>query len=189
MTGRIVTARHGRPALSRDLMITGRQFGEWWAAYDRSGLHADERPPEGLKEIAARADFVFCSTLPRARETARQALGEAREAVAQEMFVEAPLPAPPIDFVKLRPGQWGVVSRTIWFVGFSPNVEGHREAWRRVSKAADFLTGAAQDGEVLLCAHGYFNWMLDFVLRGRGWRRLHNGGHNYWSWREYEKPK
>lgn len=127
MTGRIITVRHGRPDLDRDLTITAREYGDWWSQYDASGLAAEERPPESLLKISAGAATILSSTLPRAIETARHIAGATRTVPADPIFVEAPLPPPPFpDFIKLRPGQWGVVSRTMWFM-------------RRICPARSFL--------------------------------------------------
>lgn len=191
MTGRIITVRHGRPDLSRDLRITSKEYGDWWVQYDASGLHPDERPPEGLLQLANRSATVLSSTLPRAIETARQATGGRRTVPADPMFVEAPLPPPPApDFIKLRPGVWGVVSRTCWFLGYAPDgVESHMESWGRVRKIVTRLADYAREGDVMLCAHGYLNWMLDQRLRKEGWVRTErDGGNHYWSWRIYEPP-
>jgi broad specificity phosphatase PhoE len=190
MTGRIITARHGRPNLSRDVRITAADYGDWWARYDASGLHPDERPPQSLIDLASKATTVLSSTLPRAIETARQATRGAREVPADPLYVEAPLPPPPVPLIKLSPGQWGVVSRFFWVFGYAPKgVETHREAWVRVDQAIDRLTRETAKGDVLLCAHGYFNWMLDKRLRALGWRRASREGSNrFWSWRVYEAP-
>jgi len=190
MSGRIITARHGRPNLSRDVRISAADYGDWWARYDASGLHPDERPPQSLVDLAAKATTVLSSTLPRAIETARQATRDAREVPADPVFVEAPLPPPPVPFLKLSPGQWGVISRFFWVFGYAPGgIETHREAWARVDQAIDRLTVQAATGDVLLCAHGYFNWMLDKRLRALGWRRAgREGSNHFWSWRIYEAP-
>ena len=188
MTGRIITVRHGRPNLDRDVRITAREYGDWWVRYDESGLHPDERPPKGLVKLASGAKTVLSSTLPRAIETARWVTGGARDVPADAMFVEAPLPPPPVPLVKLRPGTWGVISRSFWFWGYAPNgVENHFATWRRVANVSDRLIDLAQEGDVLLCAHGYLNWMLDRRMRRIGWKRVsRDGGNNYWSWRIYE---
>ncbi|MEO1137140.1 MAG: histidine phosphatase family protein [Pseudomonadota bacterium] len=191
MTGRIITARHGRPDLSRDVSITAREYGDWWARYDESGLHPDEKPPETLIELAKDAPTVLSSTLPRAIETAAKATG-GRESPADPMFVEAPLPPPPLpSFLRLRPGQWGVISRVLWILGYAPDgVEHHRETWERVGKIVSRLETHAADGDVVLCAHGYLNWMIDRRLKREGWTRAgREGGNHYWSWRIYERPR
>lgn len=187
MVGRIITARHGRPNLSRDVRINAGEYGAWWAQYDASGLHPDETPPQSLIDLAAKSKTVLSSTLPRAIETARLATKGGREVPADPMFIEAPLPPPPVPFLRLSPTTWGVVSRTFWFLGFAPaGTETHREAWKRVDEVADRLVALAERGDVLLCAHGYLNWMLDKRLRASGWRRAEReGGNRFWSWRIY----
>ncbi len=186
--GRIITVRHGRPALSRDVVISAREYGEWWAQYDRSGLQPGETPSDRLLALARDAGLILASTLPRAIETAARLTGGAREATLDPLFVEAPLPPPPVSMIRLRPGQWGVISRAFWVLGYAPGaVENHRATWARVRSAAAYLSDCTESGDVLLCAHGYFNWMMDRHLRGRGWRRVeHNGGNHFWSWRVYE---
>jgi len=189
MTGRIITARHGRPDLSRDVTITAREYGDWWARYDESGLAPEEQPPQGLIDLARGAATVMSSTLPRAIETALKATGGGRDVPADPMFVEAPLPPPPLpEFLKLKPGQWGVVSRIFWIFGYAPpGVEHHFATWRRVGEIAARLEDHASDGDVLLCAHGYLNWMIDQRLRKDGWDCVQrDGGNHYWSWRVYE---
>ncbi|MEM9014047.1 MAG: histidine phosphatase family protein [Pseudomonadota bacterium] len=191
MTGRIITARHGKPNLSRDKRIFAHEYGDWWARYDESGLHPDERPPEALVRLAQNAETVLSSTLPRAIETARHVTGVARTAPSDAIFVEAPLPPPPVPFLKLRPGTWGVISRSFWFWGYAPKgVETHPQSWRRVRQISTRLAEIAENGDVLLCAHGYLNWMIDHQLRRDGWSRVErSGGNNYWSWRIYEQPR
>lgn len=191
MSGRIITARHGRPNLARDVKITAREYGDWWARYDASGLHPDEEPPAPLVDLAAGARTVLSSTLPRAIETARDVTRGRRDVPADPIFVEAPLPPPPVPFVKLSPGQWGVVSRLFWILGYAPaGIENHWQTWRRVGEIVERLTGLAEDGDVLLCAHGYLNWMIDRRLRRKGWRRTgREGGNRYWSWRVYEPAR
>lgn len=188
MTGRIITARHGRPNLARDIKISARDYGDWWARYDESGLHPDEEPPPALIRFAENAATVLSSTLPRAIETAREVTRGRREVPADPLFVEAPLPPPPVPWLKLSPGKWGVVSRAFWLLGYAPpGVETRSEAWRRVDEIIDRLSDHARGGDVLLCAHGFLNWMIDRRLRRLGWRRASsNGGHHYWSWRVYE---
>lgn len=191
MAGHIITARHGRPNLSRDMRISARAYGDWWKRYDASGLHPDERPPTALVKLAEGAKTVLSSTLPRAVETARQVTSGKRSVPADAMYVEAPLPPPPVPYLKLRPGQWGVISRAFWVFGFSPvGVERVGDAWKRVDAIIESLQRHAERGDVLLCAHGYLNWMIHRRLTKRGWALAsQDGGHHYWSWRVYAPAK
>ena len=188
MRGRIITARHGRPNISRDVVISAREYGDWWARYDESGLHPDERPPARLVSVAQEAATVLSSTLPRAIETAAWVTDGKREVVKDQLFVEAPLPPPPLPFLRLRPGQWGVISRGFWTFGYAPGgIENHREAWDRVEAVIDRLSTLTERGDVVLCAHGYLNWMIDQRMSKRSWRRVaHDGGNHYWSSRIYQ---
>ncbi|NNU16380.1 histidine phosphatase family protein [Parvularcula sp. ZS-1/3] len=193
MTGMIVTARHGRPNVDRSVKITAREYGFWWANYDKTGLAPGQTPPDGLVNIASEAEVVLCSTLPRAIETADRVTNGARIVPRDALFVEAPLPPPPFfpDFIKLTPTTWGVISRAFWFVGYAPEgCESHRRARRRVKKVVERLTSEVDkvDGDVLLCAHGYLNWMVHRVLIKRGWKLVdHQGGNDYWSHRAYRR--
>lgn len=169
------------------MRISARAYGDWWKRYDASGLHPDERPPAELVKLAEAAKTVLSSTLPRAVETARQVTSGKRSVPADSIYVEAPLPPPPVPYLKLRPGQWGVVSRAFWVFGFAPRgVEPVRDTWKRVDAIIDTLGEHAERGDVLLCAHGYLNWMIHRRLTKRGWSLAsQDGGHHYWSWRVY----
>lgn len=193
MTGMIVTARHGRPDVDRSVKITAREYGDWWAGYDRAGLAPGQTPPESLVAIASEAKTVLCSTLPRAIETADAVVDDARIVPRDAMFVECPLPPPPLfpDFIKLTPTTWGVISRGFWTFGYAPSgVENHWGARRRVRAIADRLSQEAEtSGDVLLCAHGYLNWMLNSTLLKTGWQLVdHQGKNDYWSFRAYRRP-
>ncbi len=188
MSGRIITARHGRPDLSREVRLSAKEYGAWWSTYEETSLHDDETPPDALKAIAAEATHLWSSVRPRAIETARRAADFGREPKEDALFVEMPLPPPPLPLVKLKAGTWNVLSRIFWFIGYAPRgVESHLAAWRRIRAAAARLEEGADDGDVLLCAHGYFNWMMDVHLTRNGWRRVDRaGGNRYWSFRVYE---
>lgn len=190
MVGRIITARHGRPDVDRTVRISAREYGDWWANYDLAGLAPEESPPEALVKLAENCDIVLSSSLPRAIETAQKIVKSSRDVPQDPVFVEAPLPAPPVPFLKLNPTRWGQISRTFWFLGYAPKgMEGHIHSWKRVKKVADqLISHAATGGDVLLCAHGYLNWMIDEHIRRRGWVRVdHQGRNHYWSWRVYEQ--
>lgn len=174
--------------MDRTVRITAEEYGTWWANYDLSGLVPGQKPPKSLINIAKECDLVLSSSLPRAIETAQKVV-EGKRAVPQDpIFVEAPLPPPPVPYLRLTPTRWGQISRTFWFLGYAPeNTENHVESWRRVRQVTDRLIGHAMTGgDVLLCAHGYLNWMIDHHITKRGWDKVgHEGGNHYWSWRVY----
>jgi broad specificity phosphatase PhoE len=186
--GVIVLARHGRPKGDRRVRITWREYIDWWAQYDRDGLSEGQTPPPSLVELASKSHVIFASTLQRAIETA-QAAAPGRPIVQDAIFVEAPLPPPPIPG-KRRAKDWGVWARVFWWFGRAAGGETRAEAERRAEAAVATLTARALRGEnVLLCAHGWFNRMMRPVLRAQGWRCVEDHGDKYWSYRRYEKVR
>ncbi|HVK79112.1 MAG TPA: histidine phosphatase family protein [Verrucomicrobiae bacterium] len=186
--GTIVIARHGMPHVDRSVRIDHRGYRDWWANYDLSGLHPDEKPPEKLLRLAEASDVIYASTLQRAIHTAQMVAG-GREIVTDPVFIEAPLPPPPI-WGNRSPGAWGVWARAAWMLGRHEDGESREEAELRAEAAVATLTAQALRGQnVLLCAHGWFNRMMRPILRRQGWREVEDCGDYYWSHRRYEKVK
>jgi hypothetical protein len=186
--GFIIIGRHGRPRGDRRTPIGWRAYKEWWAEYDRAGLSDGQVPPPGLLKAAAAADAIFSSTLPRSIETA-VAIAGGKPIVTDAVFIEAPLPPPPI-WGKRTPRHWGVLARIAWWLGRADGEESRGEAELRAHAAAATLTARALRGEnVVLMAHGWFNRMMRTVLRQSGWRCVEDGGDAYWSFRRYEYRK
>ena len=187
--GAITLTRHGEPALSRKCLITARQYGDWWAKYEIGGLLAGQTPPPELVATAQGAGAIYAATRQRAQETAAAAAA-GREVMSDVLFIEAPLPPPPIpDWIKLSPKWWGVVSR-FWWHAFDHHggQETRAEAEARAEQAARKLIARAETGQdVLVFAHGYFNHMVGARLKADGWKLVHNQGFKYWSQRRYEK--
>jgi broad specificity phosphatase PhoE len=184
--GTIVIARHGQPHADRKVRIDQAGYRDWWAGYDRAGLHPDERPPEALVRLAEASDVIFASTLQRAIHTAQMVAG-GREIITDPVFIEAPLPPPPI-WGRRSPRAWGVWSRMAWWLGRHDGGESRQEAEIRAEAAVATLTAQALRGQnVLLCAHGWFNRMMRPILRAQGWREVEDRGDKYWSYRRYEK--
>ena len=183
--GWIAIGRHGRPALSREVRLTAAEYRDWWRRYDEGGLAADQSPPPALRQLAAEADLLLSSTLPRAIETA-QAIAEGRSIQHDAIFIEAPLPPPRVPG-RRTPGEWGVWARCAWWLGASDGQETRQEAEARAVEAAHRLIASARAGRnVLLCAHGWFNRMMRPVLLQAGWSCAIDGGDTYWSFRRYE---
>lgn len=183
-TGWIVLARHGKPKGDRKIRVTWREYIEWWSQYDRNGLMDGQNPPAGLVALAAEADVILSSTLLRAVETA-QAVAAGKPVTPDPIFIEAPLPPPPIPG-RRKPRRWGVYARVSWWLGRSVGGETRAQAEARAEAAAAALQARALRGEnVLLCAHGWFNRMMRPVLLAWGWRCVYDGGDKYWAYRKY----
>ncbi|MBL4870676.1 MAG: histidine phosphatase family protein, partial [Robiginitomaculum sp.] len=123
----IILARHGEPDLSRYVRLNWRGYKYWWRLYDEAGLKPDQKAPNIIKKLAAEADIVIASTLPRAIETAERAVGRQVDKL-EPLLVEAPLPPPNLGYIRLRPRTWGVLARVSWCLGFSGEGESQKQA-------------------------------------------------------------
>ena len=185
--GAITIARHGEPALSRDVRLNAAALLREEAVY--RGLKPDQSAPDDLMETAARADVVFVSTRRRAIESARILVGD-RKIVEDARLIEAPLPAPPFPAVlKMSPRLWGFFARFWWWwFNHHKGQETKKQASARAKAVAADLSAAAEGGKtVLVIAHGFFNAMLGVELRRLGWRKTWGRGWKYWSTRRYER--
>lgn len=190
MSGAVILARHGEPALSRRVRLTSKGYRDWWATYEEGGLKPGQTPPRRLLDLADAAGVLFSSTRERSRESAR-AISGGRPVLSEACFIEAPLPSPPLpEGLRLSPRLWGVLSRACWrLFDYHDGQESWREARARAGEAADLLIGRAASGEdVLLIAHGYFNYMIGLALMARGWRKTLDQGFSYWSARRFDPP-
>ena len=191
---RIILCRHGRPALSRNVLLDWRGYEDWWRQYDEGGLRrgpdGDQPVPPKVAEMARGADVVCASPLPRAMESVRLASGREPDHVLPDM-VEAPLPPPRLPGLRARPITWGTISRIAWLGGHCRDCETATEARARARRVAGTLSELAEaDGgrTVFVSAHGWFNRMVGNALRRAGWRVAQGRGDGYWSHRIYERP-
>jgi broad specificity phosphatase PhoE len=190
MAGAVILARHGEPALSRRVTLTAEGYRDWWARYEEGGLKDGQAPPPSLLAMARSADAVVSSTRERSIQSAR-AIAEGRDVRSDPLFVEAPLPSPPLPpWFKLPPRWWGVLSRFCWWAfDYHDGQESLAEAEARAGRAAKALADRAAAGEeVVLIAHGFFNAMIGRALTARGWRKTLDQGYRYWSARRFEPP-
>jgi len=188
--GRIIVSRHGRPALNRSAgpRLTWQEYQDWWQRYEDGSLAEDQAPAAALVQAVSDVDHVMSSIRPRAIETAKWATG-GREPELDDVFNEAPLPPPPWpSWVKLSPRFWGVFSRMYWLNGYTePGMETREETWARVDTIIQTLQSHAATGDVMVCGHGYLNWMISRRVDAHNWQCAeYRGGNKYWSWRIYE---
>jgi broad specificity phosphatase PhoE len=188
--GAITLARHGEPALPRKMKLDAKGYRSWWAQYELGGLLEAQTPPECLIGFAKDAQYIVSSTRLRAIETA-YAVCAGKPFEVSDLFVEAPLPPPSLPgFIKMSPtsAQWGAISRFFWSVfNHHQGEESHAQAKIRAKAAARFLIDKALGGgDVLVLAHGYFNWMISLELKKQGFVKRLEQGFKYWGCRRYE---
>ena len=187
--GAILLARHGEPALSRKVRLSAQQYRDFWARYEVLGILPGQAPPEKLIRFAAAAGTLVSSTRQRSIESA-SALAGGRQVIQHEVLVEAPLPPPAWpSWIRLSPSIWGFLARFWWwFFNHHEGQESRAAAEARADEAAELLIGYAKRGEdVVVLAHGFFNFMIGRALRRRGWRLKSSEGYKYWSTRRFER--
>jgi len=188
--GAVILARHGEPAISRKVRLSSTEYRSFWASYEGRGLAPGQTPPEVLRRFAAGCGVMIASTRLRSIESA-QALAGAREFAREAMLVEAPLPPPNWPaWVRLSPRLWGFIARFWWwYFNHHEGAETRREAEARADKAAAMLVALASQGQdVVVLAHGFFNFMIGRSLRRMGWRMTDSQGFKYWSMRRFQRP-
>ena len=186
--GAIVLARHGEPALSRKVRLSAEQYREFWASYEVLGILPGQTPPAKLAAFVEKAGTLVTSTRLRSIESAER-LAPGRDFTRHEVLIEAPLPPPRWPaWVKLSPRIWGFLARFWWwFFNHHEGQETRKAAERRADEAAAMLVEMAGQGEdVVVLAHGFFNYMIARSLRRRGWRQTLSEGYKYWSTRRFE---
>jgi broad specificity phosphatase PhoE len=185
-TLRIALVRHGRPTVDLS-SVSAQQLEGWIEAYDRAGIDPALPPPASVRRIAANADYVLSSDLPRAVESLRT-LAPGRSGPAERVFREAGLPRLPASPVRLDPHLWATLARMGWFLGWSSGTESAGRARRRARAAREKLASLAADhGSVLLVGHGLMNAMIAWELRVAGWRGPLWASGSYWSAAVYRK--
>ncbi|QUD90893.1 histidine phosphatase family protein [Phenylobacterium montanum] len=180
--GAIITVRHGRPNVSRKVMLNAAEYAAWWGRYEETGLKPGQVPPPSLMDIVRKAAVVLSSSRIRAVETA-EALTEGRGFEIDDSLIEAPLPPPRWpSWLRLPPTVWGVIARFWWwFLNHHEGQESRKQAEARAQAVAARMTELARQGDVVIVAHGFFNTMIRRYLRRIGWTIVESeGGLSYW---------
>ena len=110
--------------------------------------------------------------------------------VELRILIEAPLPPPHWpSWLRISPKLWGFFARFWWwFFNHHEGQETRRQAEVRADKAAAMLEELAASGQdVVVTAHGFFNFMIGRALKARGWRMASSQGYKYWSIRRFER--
>jgi broad specificity phosphatase PhoE len=187
--GAIILARHGEPALSRKVLLSAREYREFWATYEIGGILPGQTPPDRLRKFVEECGALVSSTRLRAIESARTMVGE-RDFPHHEILIEAPLPPPRVpSWIKLSPKLWGFIARVWWwYFNHHEGQETRAQAEARADRAAALLIGLAAGGDnVVVLAHGFFNHLIGRSLKKLGWKLVESEGYKYWSMRRFER--
>jgi broad specificity phosphatase PhoE len=181
MSARLVVIRHGRSAhVGGAVWLDRVGMTGWRAAYDAAGIAAADAPPATLMAMAAKADRIIASDLPRALASA-QCLAPGRAIEVSPMLRETPLPIPQLP-VRLPLALWEALIHLRWGVRIAVGVEATPAEVARAAAAAAWLSDTAGDRAIgLVVTHGVFRRLLSRQLVSRGWRTL-PGRRRYGPW-------
>jgi broad specificity phosphatase PhoE len=175
--------------LSRKVRLSAGEYREFWARYEIMGLLPGQTPPAVLSGFVEQCDLLIASTRLRAIESA-QTVGGGRAFDQEALLIEAPLPPPNWpSWIRLSPKLWGFFARFWWwFFNHHEGGETRRQAEARADQAAAKLHELALGGQnVVVLAHGFFNFLIARALKRRGWRPTLREGYKYWSTRRFER--
>jgi broad specificity phosphatase PhoE len=165
----VLLIRHGIPLCDHHTRIRGCDFAGWVAAYEKAPVDRGIPPPPELQARLATVPCIVTSTLRRAIESASLA-GSGRLAASHALFDEASIPTSIPFRLTLSPGQWDVLARVAWILGWADGRESFRDARVRARRAAARMVALAREhGTVALIGHGMLNTLMSRALRRSGW--------------------
>ncbi|MDV2684041.1 histidine phosphatase family protein [Alkalihalophilus lindianensis] len=179
--------RHGKSQLTENDKITFADFKKWVEKYDLNGVFEESAYPEVTIEKVATAKVVVTSHLKRSIVSANL-LNPNTKTISDPLFRETELPAKPTILfnVKLKPNNWAVFLRLLWFSGYSNKCESLSQAKLRAKKASQQLIGYANEHKsIVLIGHGFFNMLIAKELKKMGWKGKRNAGAKHWNCTTY----
>ncbi|MGD8165537.1 histidine phosphatase family protein [Pantoea sp. FN0307] len=179
----IILMRHGKPGGLSPQHLSAKAMAQWIASYD-SALISD-MPPQRCIDLAAQAEIIVASPLPRALGSLEK-LG-LRATYTDAIFREVALPVLPLATPALPPTLWLSLLRLLWLCGYSGSVESFRHARQRARLAASQLISLSEQGTVLLVGHGIMNKLIARELRRQGWLAEKHASSRYWSSAVYHR--
>jgi broad specificity phosphatase PhoE len=183
---KIILLRHGKPDVPKHEKMKSNDIHEWIKSYNESGIEQACQPSLKALEISKECNAVVCSDLPRSIESAK-ALEIEEIKIIDSLFREMGLPYGKVPFLKLRPENWAVLFRVLWFFGYSANSESIKESKIRAEKAANMLKELATSNKsVLFVGHGFTNRFIAKELLSSGWEGPNSPGKSYWEFGVYQ---
>lgn len=184
----IFLVRHYEPDVERSGFFNAAEACNFLNAYDAAGLvQTGFQHPAGLPDKMPK---VFCSALPRAKQTARLLFGETAELVENADFNEFQRRIFRLPLLRFPIEVWLTGARLLWMLGLnSAGIETFRQARERARRcAAALATNAETDHKVVLVAHGFLNAFIRQALKKQGWQIVRHDGNAYLGVTELVKP-
>lgn len=185
----ITLLRHGRPTLTRAKAVDLAGFVEFRKRYDAAGIDAAHAPPPASVAAVRESSVLVCSDLPRSVESA-SLLAPRRTPIVDAAFREVDYPWLPMGPLRMHSTGWMVLSRAMWFLGYSRGSESRAAASRRAELCARRLIELAEaNGSVALIGHGLTNFLIAGQLRSAAWNGPRVPARAYWGTARYARRK
>lgn len=171
--------RHYEPNVERSGFFNAREATCFISAYDEAGIiSAAAALPVGLPENPAK---VYCSALPRAKQTALLLFGPQTKLVENAEFNEFQRRIFHLPLLRFPIEVWLTGARLLWMLGLnSRGIENFRQARERAFRCAETLARATEtESTVILVAHGFLNAFIRQGLKRRGWQIVRHDGNAY----------
>ncbi|KAA9325059.1 histidine phosphatase family protein [Adhaeribacter soli] len=176
---RIFLVRHYEPDVERSGYFNAGEACKFLTDYDAAGLVQTRfQRPAGLPEQLVK---VYCSALPRAKQTARLLFGEDAELVENVDFNEFERKILRLPLFRFPIEVWLTGARLLWLLGLNDKgIETFGQARERARRCAQTLAlKAEQEGVVVLVAHGFLNAFIRQALKKLGWQVVRHDGNAY----------
>jgi broad specificity phosphatase PhoE len=183
VTRRIVLVRHARSAhVASPGWVDAAGVDRWREAYDTAGILDESLPPPALVAVAADADCLMTSNLPRALASAER-LAPGRVARVSPLLREISLEIPRWVRARWPLTVWEVCIHAHWLVRERRGAIAGAAELQRAADAVALLEDVSREAStVVVVTHGAFRRLLALRLVATGWtaeRRV--GGYRNWS--------
>jgi broad specificity phosphatase PhoE len=179
VTKHIFLIRHQRPDISKKGFFNQQQASQFLKNYDACAIEQLVTKPAGLPY--EHVITVFCSSLPRAKQTARAIFGTKVTLIEDSIFNEFKRQVFPLPFLKFPITFWLYGARLLWLLGLNnQGLETFHQARKRARKAAQMLAQQAETNDkVVLVAHGFLNFFVRRALQKMGWQVVRSDGSGF----------
>ncbi|MGV3538311.1 MAG: phosphoglycerate mutase family protein [Rufibacter sp.] len=184
----IFLIRHAKPIINNRGWFSKSEAQQYLQEYQVAEVEEilEQTLPLGPETVKK----VLCSSLPRAKMTARMLFGAEVALEENALFLEFENRISGFGLVKLPLSWWTFFSRVLWLLGLNQHgIESFKAAKTRANKVTELLVQEARkEGIAVLVAHGFLNNFIKRALKKRGWNLVLNGGHSFAGVTLVEKP-
>ncbi len=176
----IVLIRHARPNVTPPPQVNFEEAENYLNAYRKAGIIPFDDHPVCTENLPPM--HIYCSSLERARQTARHIFPEPRFTIIEDYrFRELDRENIRLPF-RVSHKMHTRLSRLAWLTGLQKADENYRTAMQRIKDSADHLDQlSGQQNLIILVAHGFQNFFLARKLGNLGWVKVFDSGNEHLS--------